>query len=138
VFCRQQVAELAENSHNFNNINVNLAVIGSGDTRHFKDFKKITGYGGLLFSDPSLAAFSLLGFSKGLAGFMSIRSVFKAGSALKQGHRQGSVQGSAMQLGGAVVIDVSGAMRYFFAGRKAGDHPKINELISAVDDSQSL
>jgi peroxiredoxin len=138
VFCRQQVAELAENSQNFDDKNVNLAVIGSGDPRHFKEFKKITGYGGLLFSDPSLAAFSLLGFSKGLAGFMSISSVFKAASALKEGHRQGSVQGSTMQLGGAIVIDVSGAVCYFFSGRKAGDHPKINELLNAVDDLQPL
>lgn len=132
------MAELAENSQNFNDKNVNLAVIGSGDPRHFKDFQKTTGYGGLLFSDPSLAAFSLLGFTKGLAGFMSIRSVFKAASALKKGHRQGSVQGSAMQLGGAIVIDESGAVRYFFSGKKAGDHPKINELIRAVDDLQSV
>lgn len=132
------MAELAENSQTFNDKNVNLAVIGSGDPRHFKEFKKTTGYEGLLFSDPSLAAFSLLGFSKGLAGFMSIRSVFKAASALKQGHRQGSVQGSTMQLGGAIVIDVSGGVCYFFSGRKAGDHPKINELISAVDNLQPL
>ncbi len=132
------MAELAENSQNFNDKNINLAVIGSGDPRHFKAFKKTTGYEGLLFSDPSLVAFSLLGFSKGLAGFMSIRSVFKAASALREGHRQGSVQGSTMQLGGAIVIDVSGAVCYFFSGRKAGDHPKINELIRAVDSLQSL
>lgn len=132
------MAELAENSQNFNDKNVNLAVIGSGDPRHFEAFKKTTGYGGLLFSDTSLAAFSLLGFSKGLAGFMSIRSVFKAASALKKGHRQGSVQGSTLQMGGALVIDVSGAIRYFFAGKKAGDHPKIIELISAVDDLESV
>ncbi len=132
------MAELAENSQYFNDKNVTLAVIGSGDPRHFETFKKTTGYGGLLFSDPSLAAFSLLGFSKGLAGFMSISSVFKAASALKKGHRQGSVQGSAMQLGGAILIDVSGAVCYFFSGKKAGDHPKINELISAVDNLQPL
>jgi len=132
------VAELAENFQHFNDKNVNLAVIGSGDPHHFKAFKETTGYGGLLFSDPSLAAFSLLGFSKGLAGFLSIRSVFKATSALKEGHRQGSVQGSTLQLGGAIVIDVSGAVCYFFSGRKAGDHPKINELLNAVDDLQPL
>ena len=60
MFCRQQVAELAKNSQNFNNKNVNLAVFGLGDTRHFEAFKNTTGYGGLLFSDPSLAAFSLI------------------------------------------------------------------------------
>lgn len=138
MFCRQQVAELAENSQNFINKNLNLAVIGSGDTRHFKDFRRITGYEGLLFSDPSLSTFTFLGFSKGVAGFMSVSSIFKAASALKEGHRQGSVQGSTMQLGGTIVIDVSGAVRYFFSGKKTGDHPKIKELLSAVDDTYTL
>lgn len=129
------MAELAENSQNFIDKNLSLAVIGSGDPRYFNDFREKTNYYGLLFSDPSLAAFSLLGFSKGASGFMSVRSIFKAASALKEGHRQGSVQGSTMQLGGAIVVDTSGDVRYFFSGRKAGDHPEINELLSAVDDS---
>jgi len=71
-------------------------------------------------------------------GFISIGSVFKAAAALKQGHRQGSIQGHTLQLGGAVVIDVSGAVRYFFAGAKAGDHPEINDLLRAVEKEPSI
>jgi peroxiredoxin len=134
VFCRQQVAELAGASQSFENINARLAVIGSGDPRHFKEFRKITGYIGPLFSDPSLKAFSFLNFSGGVAGFLSVNSIFKAVSAFKNGHRQGSVKGSAMQLGGAVIIDPIGSIRYYFASRKAGDHPNIDDLIRAVDN----
>ena len=60
-------------------------------------------------------------------------SVFKAASAFKQGHRQGAIQGSTLQLGGAVIVDVSGAVLYFFAGKKAGDHPRVDELLAASD-----
>ena len=134
MFCRQQVAELAQHAPGFHEKNVCLAVIGSGEPHHFKEFREITGYGGLLFSDPSLKSFAILGFSSSLAGFMSINSMVKAFSALKNGHRQGSIQGSSMQLGGAVVIDPSGAVRYFFAGKKAGDHPDMGDLIRVVDD----
>jgi peroxiredoxin len=126
------VAELAENENRFKEKNADLAVIGSGDPTHFKEFRKKTGYEGLLFSDPSLAAFSLLGFTGGISGVMSIRSVFKAVSAFRQGHRQGSVQGSTLQLGGAIVIDASGAIHYYFASANAGDHPAVDELIRAV------
>lgn len=63
---------------------------------------------------------------------MSIRSVFNAAGALRKGHRQGSIQGSTLQLGGAVVIDPSGEMRYLFAESKAGDHPNVDELLRAV------
>lgn len=64
---------------------------------------------------------------------MSFRSAFKAASALKQGHRQGSIQGSALQLGGAIAIDASGAVSYFFRGKKAGDHPDLDLLLKAFE-----
>jgi peroxiredoxin len=127
------VADLAKDAERFKEKNVTLAVIGSGDPGHFSEFREKTGYDGMLFSDPSLKAFSLLGFSKSLMGFMSIRSVIRAASALTQGHRQGSIQGSTLQLGGAIVIDASGAVRYFFAGSKAGDHPDVDEVLKAVE-----
>jgi peroxiredoxin len=133
VFCRQQVADLALNAGRFQEKNADLVVIGSGDPRHFPEFREKTGYDGLLFSDPSLKTFSMLNFSNGLMGFMSIGSVVKAASALKQGHRQGSIQGSTLQLGGAVIIDSSGAMRYYFAGSKAGDHPSVADLVKGID-----
>ncbi len=50
-------------------------------------------------------------------------------TAFKQGHRQGAVQGSTLQLGGAVVIDTKGAVRYFFSAKKAGEHPDIDSLM---------
>ena len=112
---------------------MDLVVIGSGDPVQFKEFREITGYNGLLFTDPSLKAFSALGFSNSLMGFMSIGSALKAASALRKGHRQGSIQGSAMQLGGAVLINTSGAVIYFFAGKKAGDHPNVDDLLMALE-----
>lgn len=111
---------------------MDVAVIGSGDPAHFTEFREKTGYRGLLFSDPSLKAFSALGFSNGLKGFLSIGTVFKAASALTQGHRQGSIQGSTLQLGGTIAVDASGAVRYFFSAEKAGDHPEVDALLVAL------
>ena len=126
------MAELAKHTQRFKN--ARLAVIGSGDPRHFKEFKDITGYNGQLFTDPSRKAFTLLGFSSSIFGFMSVNSMFKAISALKNGHRQGSVQGSTLQLGGAVIIDTKCSIRYYFASRKAGEHPDIDDLIRVIGD----
>ena len=110
-------------------------VIGSGDPVHFAEFREKTGYRGLLFSDPSLKAFSALGFSNGLKGFMSIGSAFKAVSAFRQGHRQGSIQGDTFQLGGAIIVDTSGSVRYFFSSQKAGDHPKVDDLLQNLGNN---
>jgi AhpC/TSA antioxidant enzyme len=128
------VADLAKQAHRFKNKNARLAVVGSGAPHHFKEFRAITGYQDPLFTDPSRKAFNLLGFSNSITGFMSANSLFKAMSALKNGHRQGSVQGSTLQLGGAVIIDAAGLLLYYFAGRKAGEHPDIDELIQAIDN----
>ena len=128
------MAELAGYTQSFKNKNARLAVIGSGEPRHFKEFQDITSYSGQIFSDPSLKAFSLLNFSRSIAGFMSINSIFKAASAFKNGYRQGSLQGSTLQLGGAIIIDTAGSILYYFASRKAGEHPDVADLIRSIGD----
>ena len=124
------MAELAGYTQSFKNKNARLAVIGSGEPRHFKEFQDITSYSGQIFSDPSLKAFSLLNFSSSIAGFMSINSIFKAASAFKNGYRQGST----LQLGGAIIIDTAGSILYYFASRKAGEHPDVADLIRSIGD----
>ena len=113
---------------------MDLVVIGSGDPVHFTKFREKTEYRGLLFSDPSLKTFAALGFSNSLKGFVSIGTVFKAASALKQGHRQGSIQGNTLQLGGAIVVHTSGTVRYFFSSEKAGDHPMVDDLLLVLEE----
>lgn len=127
------MAELAENARRFKRKNANLVVIGTGASRYFEEFRQATGYKGELLTDPERKAFRMLGFSSGVTGLMSISSVPRAFSALIGGHRQGTTQGSTLQLGGAVVIDPSSSVRFFFAGKKAGHHPAINDLLSALD-----
>jgi peroxiredoxin len=63
VLCRQQVAEIVQNKSGFANKDLRLAVIGSDETQYFKEFRRVTGYSGLLLSDPSrnwLSPFSVL------------------------------------------------------------------------------
>ncbi|PIE72307.1 MAG: hypothetical protein CSA20_08565 [Deltaproteobacteria bacterium] len=128
MFCHQQVADLARHADRFRTKNLDLVVIGSGEPSRFKMFRKKTGYKGLLFTDPSLRSFSVLHLSKNLKGIISAKNLFKAAAALQQGYRQGSMQGSTLQLGGAAIIDTSGTIRYYYAASTAGDQPDINEL----------
>lgn len=128
------MADLAKSAHRFKEKGGELAVIGSGDPKHFAEFRNITGYQGLLFTDPSLTSFSFLGFSNSITGVAGAKPLFKAISAFAKGHRQGAIQGNTLQLGGATVIDVAGTVRYYFAGKKAGDHPQIDDLLAALED----
>lgn len=127
------MAELAERESDFEKTGADLVVIGSGLPEHLDEFRKVTGYRGRLLTDPSRKAFRLLGFSGGVTGLISFKAVTGGLSALKEGHRQGPVQGSALQLGGAVVVDPEKGITWYFAGRKAGDHPKVDDLIKAAE-----
>jgi hypothetical protein len=129
------VAELAENASLFDEKNARLAVIGTGRPEHFKSFRQITHYDGDLYTDPERKVFSLLGFPDGLTGVVGLGAGLKAVSAFKQGFRQGSIQGHTFQLGGAIIIDPSDTILFFFAGKKAGDHPRIDALLGALDHS---
>lgn len=127
------MADLAGNTLRFTEKKLSLAVIGSGEPAHFKAFREATGYRGPLYTDPTLDLFSVLGFSSGLTGIFNLKSAARAISALRQGFRQGPVQGSALQLGGALVIDTDGNILYRFAAVRAGDHPDPELLLAAAD-----
>lgn len=85
-----------------------------------------------LFADPSRRSYQILGFSSGLGKLIGIKPIKRALSALSSGHRPGSLQGSALQLGGAAVIDSDGTLRCLIKEEQAGDHPPVAELLAAV------
>jgi hypothetical protein len=42
------------------------------------------------------------------------------------------LQGSALQLGGAAVIDTDGTIRLLIREKQAGDHPPVSKLLDAL------
>ncbi len=131
------MAVLAKSASRFEKMNSTLVVIGSGDPIHFKEFRKTTDYHGELVSDTDRKVFAFLGFSSGLSGLMSIKAIPRVFSAMKSGYKQGAIQGNALQLGGAIVIDPSQTVRYFFTSQKAGDHPTADELLESLKERYS-
>jgi len=74
----------------------------------------------------------MLGFKSGVGGLIGLQPVFRALSAVRAGFRPGSLQGNALQLGGAVVIDTDGVIRFHYRSEKAGDDPSAEELLAAI------
>lgn len=136
MLCRQQVAEIVQNISEFASDDLRLAVIGSDEQQYFKEFRRVTGYSGLLLSDPSRRAYSNIGFSSGITGLLSLHGFSKTLLALKEGIKPGALHGSALQLGGVVIIEPSNHVRYFFASKKAGDHPAITDIFAAIDNDE--
>ena len=92
----------------------------------------MTGYSGELLTDPSRESYKALGFTGSIAKVMGVKVLSRAFSALRAGHMPGAVQGSTLQLGGAVIIRPDATVAYYFASAEAGDHPPVTELLHAL------
>jgi len=107
-------------------------VIGNGPVMEMKKFRQVTGYRGILLTDPSLESYNFLEFKSGITDVIGLKSFTKSFSALKAGIMPGALQGHALQLGGAVVILPDGRITYFFKSTAAGDHPTVEDLLAAT------
>jgi hypothetical protein len=118
--------------NDFSQHGAQLAVVGNGGSYDLIKFRKVTGYPGILLTDPSLETYKILKFKNGLADVVGIKSFIQGFSALKSGFMPGSLQGHALQLGGAVVVVPEGKITYLFKSSAAGDHPPVEDLLLAA------
>lgn len=107
-------------------------MIGCGETKHLLEFRKATGFRGTLLTDPTRELFSYLGFAQGFSGLLAWRPIKDAFAAFRAGFRPGSLQGNALQLGGALVLGTDGTILYRYQSSDAGDHPPIEDLLGAA------
>ena len=136
MLCRQQVAELSNYEHQFAEKGGRIVVIGPGEASHLPDFREVTGYRSDLFADPMRGTYQVLGFTSGISKLFGIKPLQGAISALKSGIRPGTLQGNALQLGGAVVVAPDDKLRYLFREKQAGDHPPVAELLGAISGGE--
>jgi peroxiredoxin len=123
---------LAQQYNSFLEKHAKLVVIGSGDPPHLQELRHATGFRGELLTDPSRESFKVLGFASGIGKVMGLKVLSRTFSALGAGHMPGTVQGSALQLGGAVILRPDATIAYYFASAEAGDHPTVTGLLDAL------
>lgn len=92
----------------------------------------MTGYRGILLTDPIRDAYKLLEFKSGISDIIGVKSFTQSFTALRSGFIPGSLQGHALQLGGAIVVTPEGKVTYLFISSAAGDHPPLEALLAAV------
>jgi hypothetical protein len=133
VFCRQQVAELAQQQSAFAEKGGRLVVVGNGQPEQLAALRSLTGYAGTLLTDPQREAFSFLGFQRTIGGVIKPQSLIRAIRSLSDGYRPGMMQGDALQLGGAVTITPDNHLSYSFKSTEAGEHPPVAALLASLD-----
>ena len=107
-------------------------MVGNGKVKDLKKFRDVTGYRGTLLTDPTRDTYKILKFKRGLSDIIGMKSFTQIFSALRSGIMPGSLQGDALQLGGAIVVAPEGNITYLFRSSAAGDHPPLEALLAAV------
>lgn len=134
MFCREAVAQLRDHLPEIEKRGARVAVIGNGSPQQAAAFQKEHGAGFEVFVDPSLAAYSAAGLVRKLAATVTWRSALHGLRALKAGHRQGRIQGDALQQGGVLVIGGGGELLYRHADATGGDNAPVDEVLAALDN----
>jgi hypothetical protein len=135
MLCRQQVADLAVQEPEFAARNADLIVIGNGVSQHLQPFREATGYRGQLYTDPTLAVYKILDLKSGLSGLLGMKTFQQGFKAFRKGVSQDGIQGSALQLGGALVLGPGDTIHYVYRSREAGDHPPVDQMLAACEIS---
>lgn len=84
-------------------------------------------------ADPDLDAYRTFGLKRGsMAEVVGPGTWLKAAGAMSRGHFGGRVIGDVMQLPGTFIVDRAGVVRFAKYAEHAGDHPAIEDLLSAL------
>jgi NAD(P)-dependent dehydrogenase (short-subunit alcohol dehydrogenase family) len=134
MFCREQVAQLRDRLPELRAAGANVAVIGNGSAEFARAFRDDLALGDdvSLLVDPELRSYRAAEMRRGRSELLSPRLASNALRAMREGYRQGAVQGDPFQLGGVLVIRPDGALTYRHVSRVAGDHPPLDEVIAAL------
>lgn len=133
MFCRQQVAQLrGAPLEAIRARGAELVAVGNGTPAQAAAFRDEFGLDFPLFTDPGRESYAAAGLRSSLLDSLRPSLALNGVRALREGHRQGSLQGSALQQGGALVVDRGGRVLYRFVARTGGDHPDPDELVRAL------
>jgi len=132
MFCREQVAQLRDVVDEIRERGAELAVVGNGSPSQAARFQEEKELRFPLFTDPDLVAYEAAGLKRGLASTFNLGVVKNAFRAMKEGQKQGAVQGDPWQQGGAFVITPQEEVLFSYVSQEGGDHPDPRDLVASL------
>lgn len=136
IFCRQRIAELVEQAQQFDGHDYAIWVVGNGTAPMANDFVTTHKISCPVFTDPSRHIYRELGMKRMIG--LNLKSVTRAISAFKDGHRQTKVQGDPWQQGGVVVFDNTGTVTLCIPDNEAGSELPWHDVhISLAESSHA-
>lgn len=114
-------------------VGAELVVIGNGAPHFVAGFRELTGYRGVLYTDPSLESYRAAELKRGWKYVLNPQAAMNAVRTLAHGHLQGRTQGDATQQGGVLVILPNGHVAYHHVSEAAGDNAPAEVIVEALE-----
>lgn len=135
MFCREHVAQLRDIDQEVRERGAAITVVGNGNPRQAAAFRDEFALPFTLLTDPKLRAFRAAGLRRNLGATFSLGTAKAGLRALRDGHRQGMVQGDPWQQGGTFVITAGGRVAYEHRSDSGGDYAPNGAVLAALADA---
>jgi hypothetical protein len=110
-----------------------MLYVGMGDLPSTQRFAEGARPAHPLVCDPDRKLYQAFGFGRaGVRQVVSGREIRRGVEAIRQGHWMGRIAGDPFQLGGAVVLDTSGTVRWSFRSATPSESPNLRTLFEAL------
>lgn len=132
LFCFEHVADAAQNKQAIEAAGGQLIIVGNGNPKHARDFERQVGLEGAVFTDPARQIYRALAMRHGIGRVMNLQVSRNFRRAFAAGFHQVAVKGDRWQLGGNVVFDADGAVRFMQHAEVAGDLTPVADALRAL------
>lgn len=132
MFCREQAVQLHREKDAILGLGAELVIVGNGNRHFARAFKDDLGLTTPLYVDTKKDAYRALEMKRSVLAVLTPAAAMRAVTAMLGGARQKSVQGDAWQMGGVLVVLPGGRLAYEHRSASPGDHPKMEDVLSAL------
>jgi hypothetical protein len=113
-------------------LNAQVVVISFGAMLGAQTWLQETGAPFRLLLDPERAAYRAYGLEHSLARSWGPRVWLRYAQLLLAGRRWRGIQGDSGQLGGDIVVDANGIIRFLYHSHDPADRPPVSQLLMTI------
>ena len=135
IGCSEHVAALTPHLDAFEQLGISVVFIGNGTPNFIDGFIDRQGLADKpihLVTDPSLAVYKAAQMKRSMWGTMGPSGMRDALRAWGKGHRQTTVEGDVLQLGGCLLVDTDGRVVYQYTSTSLSDLPATADLLASA------
>jgi len=133
MICQEHLVQVQKKLKNFRQHRVNVVAISFEPLDRIKYYKKAQELKVAIYSDVSKAVYGAFGMTRAkTSAMLHPKAVLKYAKLLVRGFKIEKPQADVYQLGGNVITDTSGKIRYMYQSKRPDDRPSVDDLLAEV------